>query len=262
MAYNAGYLDGFPCWPELTTPEPASVTRFYGRLFGWTYEHLGPRVWNSTLCLLDGSPVAGMAPPPPGLDVPKPSWTIFMATSEVEASLVRVQANSGEPLVLPTQMPLGRMAVVHDREGAPFGLLQPSSRVRPPPKGTPGTLCWNELHVQNPGAADDFYQSLFGYECEQTGDGVDYDYVLWKVRGETACGRLRIPYEQDGFAPRWVNYFTVDTIGKSQAVIEREGGSVLINAYEMPHGLVALAADPGGARFALCQHDNGNAAVP
>jgi predicted enzyme related to lactoylglutathione lyase len=102
--------------------------------------------------------------------------------------------------------------------------------------------------------ADPFYEALFGYEQEQIGDGIDYDYAVWKIGGEPVCGRLRMPYESEPVPPHWKTHFSVEDCDGTEARIVPEGGEVLVSAYEMSHGRVAVAADPTGAVFMICQH--------
>ncbi|MFC6084650.1 VOC family protein [Sphaerisporangium aureirubrum] len=249
------YPDGAPCWPELTTPDPETAARFYTEIFGWTYHGLGPKVWNYTVCLLDGAPVAGLLPPAVGLEKAPARWNVYLATSQVDASAVRVQANNGELVVLPSDVPeLGRLALAVDREGACFGLYEKGRDTGPIQYKDYGALCWNELHARSATVADVFYTALFGYEPEQIGDGIDFDYVLWSVARTPVAGRLRMSEDSARLPPHWKNYLTVHDCGEAEARIRRAGGRVLIGAYDMPHGRVAVVADPAGAIFCLCEH--------
>lgn len=252
------FSDGAPCWPELTVADLGAAAGFYGEVFGWTFRRLGPKAWNYTMCLMDDVPVAGLTPPPVGMEDCSATWNVYIATSQVDASAVRVQANNGELVVLPTDLPgLGRIAMAMDREGAGFGLLQLG-------KDSPallykeiGAMCWNELFARSSVVADNFYTALFGYEAEQVGDGVDFDYVLWKVASRPVCARLRMDGEQPPRPPHWTSYLTVDDSEATEKRVVRAGGQVLIGTYDMPHGRVAVVTDPFGALFCLCEHPVG-----
>ncbi|GAA3811750.1 VOC family protein [Sphaerisporangium flaviroseum] len=249
------YPDGAPCWPELTTDDPEAATRFYREVFGWTCKDLGPRVWNYTVCLVDDKPVAGITPPAVGLSSVKAAWTTYLATSDLEASAVRVEANNGKLVILPSMLSnLARCATAVDVEGATFGLWQAETLIGSRLYAKPGGMCWSELYARNTKVADPFYEALFGYEQDQIGDGIDYDYVIWSIGDEPVCGRLRMPYESEGVPAHWKTYFTVDDCDATEARIAPVGGEVLVRAYDMPHGRVAMAADPTGALFAICQH--------
>ncbi|MEO3810012.1 VOC family protein [Sphaerisporangium sp. B11E5] len=255
MPQRTQYPDGAPCWPELTVPDLGAATRFYGDVFGWTFHGLGPKVWHYTMCFLDGVAVAGLTPPPVGMEDCAATWNIYLATSQVDASAVRVQAHNGEVVVLPTDVPgLGRLAMAVDREGAGFGLLEMARDAAPRMYKEIGAMCWNELFARSSMMADNFYTGLFGYEAEQVGDGVDFDYVLWKVGSQPVCGRMRMNDDSAMMPPHWKNYLTVDSCAAAEKRIRRAGGSVLIGTYEMPHGKTAVVADPFGAIFAICEH--------
>ncbi|GII78297.1 hydrolase [Sphaerisporangium rufum] len=254
MAERAHYPDGAPCWPELTTNDLAGATRFYQRVFDWSCEDLGRHLWHYTLCRIGEAPVAALTPPAVGMEGVAPAWTTYLATSDIEASVVRVEANGGKLVVLPTALPgYARFALAADPDGAPFGLWQAAGHAGAALVGEPGAMCWAEVHSRNPMAADGFYEALFGYEREQQGDGVDFDYVLMKIRGTAVCGRLRMPYEAAGEVPHWLVHFTVADCEETTARVVRAGGEVLISPFEMRETLVAYAADPSGARFAVCQ---------
>ncbi|MEV7965141.1 VOC family protein [Sphaerisporangium sp. NPDC088356] len=255
MAERTYYLDGAPSWPELTTSDLPTAVRFYEKIFGWTCKDLGPKLWHYTMCLVDDQPVAAITPPAVGLESTEPAWRIYLATSDAKASAVQVEANNGKLAILPmTLADYGSFALAVDPEGATFGLWQAGPHLGSRLYGEPGAMCWNELYARNVKLEDPFYQALFGYEQEQIGDGVDYDYVLWKIAGEPVCGRLRMPYEAERVQPHWKTYFTVVDIDATVASVVPEGGAVLIGAYETPYGRVAVLADPTGAAFAICEH--------
>jgi uncharacterized protein len=255
MPERSYYPDGAPCWPELTTPDLPCAVRFYEKIFGWTRQDLGPRLWHYTVCLVDGKPVAAITPPAVGLESTEAAWRVYLATSDIEASAVRVEANNGKLVILPMTLPdLGSFAFAVDPDGATFGLWQAGLHLGSRLYGEPGAMCWNELHARNVHVVDAFYEALFGYEQEQIGDGIDYDFVVWKIAGEPVCGRLRIPYESARVQPHWLIYFTVADCDGIEARVVPEGGKVLVSAYEMPQGRVAVLADPAGAAFAICQH--------
>lgn len=255
MPERSHYADGAPCWTELTTPDLPAAVRFYEKVFGWTCRDLGPEVWNYTVCLMDGKPVAALTAPPVGLEHERTAWKTYLATSDIMATAVRIEANNGTPNMLPVELPgFGMIAMALDPEGACFGLWQAGAVAGARLHREVGAMCWNELHARNADVVDPFYQALFGYEQEQTGDGVDFDYVLWKLGDEVVAGRLQMGYEVPQSIPDWTTYLSVADCAESAATVVREGGELLIEQCEVPHGLVAVVADPGGATFSLCEH--------
>ncbi|WP_248960290.1 VOC family protein [Sphaerisporangium perillae] len=258
MSERGRYPDGAPCWPELTTQDVPGAVRFYRDVFGWTCQDLGPRYWHYTMCLVDGMAVAAITPPAVGLESIEPAWNTYFATSDVEASAVRVEANEGKLVILPTTMPdQGRFAVAADPEGTLFGLWQAGTHYGSRLYGDIGAMCWNEVNARNARGTDQFYRALFGYQQVQIGDGIDFDYVVWVIRDQPVCGRLRVPYEAEGLSPHWQLYLRVTDCAAALDRVVRGGGSVLVSEHESPHGPIAVVADPFGADFAICQHAPG-----
>ncbi len=78
---------------------------------------------------MDGKTVGGMM----SLDMPQfppdipAHWMTYFATDDIEASVARVTALGGSVSVPPTEIPVGKFAVVADPEGAFFSLVQMSA---------------------------------------------------------------------------------------------------------------------------------------
>ena len=74
---------------------------------------------------LDGTPetmLAGTMPPQmPGIPA---HWSIYFGAEDVDASAAKVAALGGKVFVEPFDIPVGRMAVVADPQGAMFNLFQ------------------------------------------------------------------------------------------------------------------------------------------
>lgn len=47
-------------WADLVTPDLAGAKRFYGGLFGWTFNDIRTGDLDYSVALLDGAPVAGL----------------------------------------------------------------------------------------------------------------------------------------------------------------------------------------------------------
>ncbi len=61
-------------------------------------------------------------------------------------------------------MDQGRMAILGDRAGVPFGIWQPERNSGLDVVTVPGSLCWLELYTPDLPAAAGFYNSVFGWE--------------------------------------------------------------------------------------------------
>lgn len=113
------------CWCELMTRDLAGAEQFYPALFGWTTSEMpggnGYTLWN-----LDGRSVAGlvqmtdeMFPP----EVP-PNWGVCFAVEDADATVARASEFGANSLVAPTDIPVGRFAVMQDPQGAVFEVVK------------------------------------------------------------------------------------------------------------------------------------------
>ncbi|WP_308408737.1 VOC family protein [Streptomyces sp. AC627_RSS907] len=101
--------------------------RFYGELFGWTFEEAGvtgPGAY--TWARLDGEPVAALARKPDGR-LPT-VWTVYFAAADAGALAGRIRAAGGQIVTPPRPVDdLGTTALVADPQGAVFALWQPGA---------------------------------------------------------------------------------------------------------------------------------------
>ncbi|GAA2854160.1 VOC family protein [Streptosporangium fragile] len=256
MAERTGYPDGAPCWVELATPDAAAVSGFYAGLFGWTCQDQGEEFGHYTMCSLDGRAVAAISPaqgaPPAG--APSSYWSVYLATSDVDAGAATVEANGGKLLAPPMDVPgFGRFAYATDPTGAAFGLWQAGPFSGAQLHDEPGALCWSEVTTTDGAAADTFYRALFGYEQEQTGDGAAFDYTVWRIGGTEVCGRLQMDENWAGIAPHWMAYFAVPDCDAAVRRVTELGGALGYGPFDTPHGRMAVVSDPAGAHFTLCR---------
>lgn len=119
---------GAVTWNELTTRGPERAKEFYGAVFGWTAEDkpMGPVTY--TVWKLDGRLLGGMMPMV-GDDWPAdlpPHWMVYFAVDDCEAAAERATELGGAVSVPPTDLPMGRFAVLNDPQGAFFSILKPA----------------------------------------------------------------------------------------------------------------------------------------
>lgn len=251
MAARSGYPDGAPCWADLTTPDLAGAQRFYGAVFGWTFTEPQVEMGSYSMAQKSGKNIAGMAPKQPGQDMPT-VWSMYLKGSNIDESARRIADGGGTLLFPPMEIPgAGRMLFALDPTGAAFGIWQPREHTGAQLYGEPGAMCWTEIATRDPERADGFYQSLFGYEQTQIGDGEKFDYTLWKIDGREVGGRLKMTKEWDGIPPHWMVYFAVEDADASAAKIRELGGSIKHGPFDTPYGRMAVVADPYGAVFTI-----------
>jgi hypothetical protein len=113
------------CWNELLTSDLEAAGKFYSTLFGWTQTPFnGPVPY--TIFRLGEKGVGGMMPQQqPGTP---PLWLSYIAVANCDASAAQAEKLGGKICMPPKDIPtIGRIAVLTDPQGAPFGIHQPEA---------------------------------------------------------------------------------------------------------------------------------------
>ncbi|KUM69756.1 hydrolase [Streptomyces griseorubiginosus] len=218
-------------------PDVAAGQRFYGELFGWTFEEApGGSVW----ALRDGEPVAGLARKTDGR---MPTvWTVYFATPDIESLADRIWAAGGQVVTAPVPVAeLGMSALVTDPEGAVFALWEPGSHQGFGARHRPGTFAWAELYARDTEAANTFYGGLF------------HD-ALFGPDAHPDFGRAPVadvfPAEMP---PHFLVHFQVEDCEAVLGTVGRLGGRVQAPPFETSYGKVAVVTDNQGASFAVLE---------
>jgi uncharacterized protein len=253
MPERNAYPDGEPCWADATTPDLEASQRFYGAVFGWEFQNTGPEFGNYSMCLKDGRQVAGLTPPPPGAEGAPPMWSVYLASSDVDETARRIERGGGKIMMAPMDIPgSGRMAYALDPTGAAFGVWQGGDHIGAQLTQEPGTPCWAEVNTRDPGGADSFYKGLYGYEQEQVGDGVSFDYSVWSIEGNPVAGRMKLDEDFPAEIPaHWLVSFAVEDADAAVQRVTDNGGEVRQAAIDSPYGRYAVVSDPNGAPFGV-----------
>jgi predicted enzyme related to lactoylglutathione lyase len=237
MAENSSsvYGEGVPCWLDAQLSDVEAGKRFYGELFGWTFER---RTGFAAWALKDGEPVAALAPKTDGR-LPT-TWTVYFATPDAEALAGRVRAAGGQVVSAPLPVDgLGVTALVADPQGAVFALWQPGGHPGFGRRHEPGTFARAELYTRDTGAADDFYGGLFGEAPSGARAGADF--------GRAPVSDVFPPE----MPPHFLVHFAVRDVPAALEETTRLGGRVQVPPFGTDHGTVAVVADDQGASFAL-----------
>ena len=240
MAENRAstYGEGVPCWVDAQLPDVEAGKRFYGELFGWTFEE--QRYGGAVRALHGGEPVAALAHKADGR---MPTvWTVYFATPDIEGLADRVWAAGGQVVTAPMPVgDLGTSALVTDPEGAVFGLWEPDSHPGFGVRHEPGTFVWAELYARDTEAANTFYGGLF------------HD-ALFGPDAKPDFGRAPVsdvfPAEMP---PHFLVHFGVEDCAAAVAAVTRLGGRVQAPPFETSYGKVAVVTDNQGASFAVLE---------
>ncbi|MGW1745700.1 VOC family protein [Streptomyces sp. NPDC002092] len=242
MAENraSAYGEGVPCWVDAQLPDVEAGKRFYGELFGWTFEDRpevsGGFVWARK----EGEPVAALARKADGR-LPT-VWSVYFATPDAEALADRIWAAGGQVVTAPTPLAeLGTAALVTDPEGAVFGLWEPGSHPGFGRRHEPGTFAWAELYARDVEVANTFYGDLF------------HD-ALFGPEARPDFGRAAVsevfPAEMP---PHFLVHFGVADCDEALGTVSRLGGRIWAPVFETSYGRVAVVTDNQGASFAVLE---------
>jgi predicted enzyme related to lactoylglutathione lyase len=240
MAENraSAYTEGIPCWVDAQLPDLEAGKRFYGELFGWSFDE---KAYDRFVpARLEGEPVAALAPKTDGR---MPTvWTVYFATPDARALAARIRTGGGQVVMPPAPVDdLGTAALAADPEGAVFGLWQPGSHPGFGRRHEPGTFVWAQLYARDTEAANAFYGGLF------------HD-ALFGPDAEPDFGRAAVtdvfPAEMP---PHFLVHFRVADVEAALGEVGRLGGRVQVPPFGTSYGNVAVVADNQGASFAVLQ---------
>jgi predicted enzyme related to lactoylglutathione lyase len=243
-------------WADLVTPDLAAAERFYGALFGWTFQAVHGGGAEYAIALADGRPVGGLLQRPiPAGEHRQSAWLTFIAVGDVDVSTRTAVARGAKVIAGSKSYPLrGRQAVLGDPEGAVFAILASSSGDAPDLLARPGEWIWSSLLCQDPDAEAAFYQELIGYDVFDLASEDGLTHLILSSGDYARASVNAFPLDSKKRHPHWLNFVrvlsTADTLDKVVAA----GGRVLVEPHVDRHGgLVAVAADPAGAPFGLME---------
>ncbi len=253
MSFSSEPLIGKVVWNDLITEDIDAARRFYGELFGWTFESsTRPGGRSYTLARSGKVYVAGLAHVGSRPDGKKLSrWLPYVSVADVDGAITRATGAGGTVAVGARDVNLGRVAAIVDPEGAVVGLVR--SRIGDPDDSTtapgPGRVVWTELLANDPQTAAGFYRSVVGYDV-RTIARRGGQYTLLVNRGSDRAGIFKKPADQ--LQSVWLTYFGVDDPAAAAARAEALGGKVLLPASpELREGSMAVVTDPSGAILVL-----------
>jgi predicted enzyme related to lactoylglutathione lyase len=244
-------------WAELATTDAASAKKFYGGLFGWTYDDMpaGPDMIYSMTKLgkEHASALYKMGESTKGIP---PHWESYITVEDVDATTKTAVANGAKLLKEPFDvMDVGRMAVVADPTGAVFCLWTAKKHIGASVLHDPGAMTWNELFTNDVERAGKFYTSTFGWTTQAFDMGPMGVYTLFSRAGDAKAntgGMMALGPQMKDVPPHWLVYFAVADCDASTKQAKDLGGTVLSPPMDIPNiGRFAVVLDPQGAVFAL-----------
>jgi hypothetical protein len=199
-------------------------------------------------------------------------WDTYVSVESADETASKVRDAGGSVLKEPFDvMGSGRMAVLADREGAPFCVWQAGEFKGAEIVKEAGSLNFNGLNTRDVEGAKAFYGSVFGWTTLSLPGGVE----MWTLPGygdhlETFQPNVRevvaevggppgfedvvasinpIADDQPDTPPHWSVTFAVDDADAIAAKVEELGGSVIAPPFDAPWVRMAVVSDPQGAIF-------------
>jgi len=253
MTFSDTPLVGKIVWNDLVTEDLDAAKRFYGELFGWSFEDssrpFGPKY---VLARLNNVYVAGLVPVTPRPDGARQSrWLPYISVGDVDAAAARARNAGADIAVSPRDTNVARVAVIIDPEGAVIGLAR--SDIGDPDDQTtaagPGRVVLTELLADHPDQETNFYTSVVGVQAN-TIERRGGEYTQLISQGMVRAGIFKNPSDQA--KPRWLTFFGVADPATAAARAQSLGGEILLPVSpDLREGSIAVVTDPAGAILVL-----------
>jgi predicted enzyme related to lactoylglutathione lyase len=254
MSFSTEPLQGKVIWHDLITEDLEGARRFYGELFGWTFENSsGARGENYMLARNNNVYVAGMVEIDAANDGNKYSrWLPYISVADVDDAVTASVAAGGSVAGEARNVNVGRVAAIVDPQGAVIGLAK--SNIGDPDDTTtaaePGRPVWTELLANDPQAAATFYSGLANYETH-TIPRRGGEYTILANGGIHRAGIFKNPAEEK-YTPVWITAFGVNDPATAAAKVASLGGTIILPVSpQLRDGTTAVVTDPSGAILVL-----------
>lgn len=252
---NATQLPGKFVWAELVTDDLAVATRFYGGLFGWTFQEVD----GYATAYNHDEPVAGMFYyPREKTATGKPRWFGYISVADVKKTGQSVLAGGGKVRAPLRKLP-GQDAeamVFADPEGALFGVVHFAEGDPEDYLADTGDWIWIQLLTRDVHKAGNFYQRVANYELVKNGQINGEDQFLLASEGYARAAVMAISPKRQDVKPCWVPSLRVDNVAATIAKAQQLGGAVLVTPRpDLFAGRAAVIADPSGGAVGIMEWD-------
>jgi uncharacterized protein len=250
------YHSGKVVWMQLVTPDLAAAQRFYGGLFGWTFDVTRPGVY--AVAQVDGEPIAGLLQPRAGTTTAgsRAGWLTFLSVRDVAHTLQSVQAQGGRLLSAPHRYPRGEMATFVDPQGVVFGVIARRGGDPEDALASPGEEIWATLITSDPDRGAAFYQNVFDYEVFDlpSDAALDGQHLVLSTEQFARASIDSLPVGHPDAHARWLDYIRVDDVTATAQRAQTLGGRLLVAPHPDRHGgQLAVIADPNGAVLGILE---------
>lgn len=236
-------------WREAMTRDVAKAKRFYGELFGWSFQdmNMGPGGTYPTI-QCGGKGIGGLMAMPAEMKMPC-YWGSYVSVPDVDRACEAAKAAGGAVPWGPVDIPnVGRMATILDADQACISVIK-TTPPDPHAPGRPGVgeFCWETLSTSDVERAKAFYTKVMPWKAAK-GAGMDTFSVGEGMENQVAD----IQKAQGPVPPNWLTFVVVAKLEPSAARAEQLGGRVLMPPMAIPTiGRIAVVADDQGAAIGL-----------
>jgi uncharacterized protein len=116
---------GALAWNELMTSDTAAAKKFYGDVFGFTFDQMSAEMAGEGMDYstfgTGGNPMGGLGASDPSM--PR-GWLTCFSVASTDDAVATVEAKGGKVTMQPMDTPFGRFAIAEDPWGAPFEVMQ------------------------------------------------------------------------------------------------------------------------------------------
>lgn len=242
-------------WFDLLTNDAAAAEKYYGGLFGWTFEPLVGRENPYKVIREMGQPIGGIVDMSARKsDLPESTWLGYVSVPDVDAAAAAFKAKGGAVLKAPLDVAgLARAAVVTDPQRALLGLIRIARGDPPDAPPADGRFLWMEHLAKDAPAAMAFYRDVLGYDARPLDAGVagvDFPYFVLGKGGKNRAGLYVTPWKE--LNSNWLPYVKVADAGAAAEKAKSLGGRVVLAPRaDLRDGSLAIVVDPTGAALAL-----------
>ena len=257
MSHPHQYLVGVPCWIETLQPDIPAAQRFYGELFGWTFDQAITGDDQHGDARLRGQTVAGISQAPDVL--PTAVWITYVAVDGLQDALQRaIDAGAtvlDEPVTLADER---RLAVIADPEGVAIGLSQAQDLGGAQVVNEPGAWTMSALHSADAQRAAAFYGAVFGWQLETR---EDWPVGLWRRPGYAGphtspalppdLVAVLAQTNPDEVPPHWAVNVQVHDVDDAVRQAQTLGAALVVSPVDTATARSAAIQDPQGAVIAI-----------
>ena len=117
-----------------------------------------------------------------------------------------------------------------------------------------GKVGWIDMTVDDAGGLRDFYQTVVGWNVEDTSMGEYSDYTMISPDDNAAIAGICHARGTNAELPGgWLIYITVADVAASAAACIANGGQLVVEPRGLAGGQFCVIKDPSGATAALYQ---------